>query len=177
MGALWSKVFGIPNDLAILVFSHIDDCSSEVLYQLTKQQIPPCFGFYGTEVHSGNTRCLMLDLNTYSNYFKRQSLHIHYPWERKALIFVVDSADSSVIKGAKEDLHKVVNDPEMKDTAILIYAFRQDQLNALTPHELEEKLSLNQLKDRTWRLQPANFENDDRLFEGLEWLVANHKQK
>ena len=174
MGALWSKIFGIPNDLTVLVLSHIDGFSSEVVYQLTKKQIPPTCGFYYADVHSGNSRCLMLDLNT---NVMRNSWHRYYHWGREAFIFVVDSADPTVIEGAKEDLHKVVNDPEMKDTAILIYAFRQDQLNALTPHELEEKLSLNQLKDRTWRLQPANYQNDDRLFEGLEWLVANHKQK
>ena len=143
----------------------MDGFSSEVLYQLAHKQIPPTSGFYVADVISGNTHCWMVDMNT---TVLRGIWDKYYSWAQD-FIFVVDSANPSTLEGAKADIHKVINHPDMQDATILIYAYRQDNPEALKPHEIEGKLDLNLLKDRIWHLQPANYENDIGIFEGLEW--------
>lgn len=44
----------------------------------------------------------------------------------QGLIFVVDSADRDRIDEAKQELSKIINDKEMRDAIILIFANKQD---------------------------------------------------
>lgn len=42
------------------------------------------------------------------------------------MIFVVDCADRDRIDEAKQELHRIINDREMRDAIILIFANKQD---------------------------------------------------
>ena len=53
----------------------------------------------------------------------------HHYHRRSALIFVVDSADKDRIDEAREVLHDLINNIEMKDTIVLILANKQDLPN------------------------------------------------
>jgi signal recognition particle receptor subunit beta len=44
----------------------------------------------------------------------------------QALVFVVDSADRARIEEAKTELHRIINDREMKDCILLVFANKQD---------------------------------------------------
>ena len=44
----------------------------------------------------------------------------------QALIFVVDSADRNRIDEARTELHRIINDREMKDCFLLVFANKQD---------------------------------------------------
>jgi Na+-transporting methylmalonyl-CoA/oxaloacetate decarboxylase gamma subunit len=47
----------------------------------------------------------------------------------QGLIFVVDSADLDRMDEARQELHKIVNDREMKDAVVLVFANKQDMKN------------------------------------------------
>jgi len=89
------------------------------------------------------------------------------------LLFVIDCADTDRIEEAKLELHRIINDREMKDAVILIFANKQDLPNAMKPHEVQQKLGLTVLRDRNWYVQPSCATTGDGLSEGLQWLVAN----
>ena len=91
-------------------------------------------------------------------------------------IFVVDSANPSTLEGAKSDIHKVINHSDVQDTTILVYTYRQGNPQVLKLHEIKGKHDLSLLKDRIMHLQPANYENDICIFEGLEWSIANQSK-
>jgi ADP-ribosylation factor protein 6 len=86
---------------------------------------------------------------------------------------VVDCADRDRIDEARQELHRIINDREMRDAIILIFANKQDlpegelscracalnyrhrtdhalPLAAMKPHEIQEKLGLTRLRDRNW---------------------------
>jgi ADP-ribosylation factor 6 len=42
------------------------------------------------------------------------------------LIFVIDSSDRARIEEAKQELHRIINDREMKDSLLLVFANKQD---------------------------------------------------
>lgn len=113
----------------------------------------------------------------------------------QGLIFVVDCADRDRIDEARQELHRIINDREMRDAIILIFANKQDlpdgeqskfnpqtfadshckSLLAMKPHEIQEKLGLTRIRDRNWYVQPSCATSGDGLFEGLTWLTSNHK--
>lgn len=57
---------------------------------------------------------------------KIRPLWRHYYVGTQALIFVVDAADRDRIDEARQELHRIVNDREMLDAIILIFANKQD---------------------------------------------------
>jgi len=44
----------------------------------------------------------------------------------QGLIFVIDSSDEARIGEAKAELHRIINDREMKDSLLLVFANKQD---------------------------------------------------
>lgn len=107
----------------------------------------------------------------------------------------MDCADRDRIDEAKQELHRIINDREMRDAIILIFANKQDLTNgmlynskfcflllnvifviAMKPHEIQEKLGLTRIRDRNWYVQPSCATTGDGLHEGLAWLTSNFKQ-
>lgn len=52
----------------------------------------------------------------------------------QALIFVVDSSDKDRIDEARQELHRIVNDREMRNVIILIFANKQDVPGGMLCH-------------------------------------------
>jgi ADP-ribosylation factor protein 6 len=60
-------------------------------------------------------------------YSDLRPLWRHYYTGTQGLIFVVDSADLDRLDEARQELHKIISDREMKDAVILVFANKQDQ--------------------------------------------------
>lgn len=105
---------------------------------------------------------------------KIRPLWRHYYTGTQGLIFVVDCADVDRIDEASDEFHKIINDREMKDAIILIFANKQDLKAAVTPEDIPEKMGLTKLpKDRNWFVQPCVATTGDGLEEGLGWLAQH----
>uniref|UniRef100_A0A2I3T3K5 ADP-ribosylation factor-like protein 14 n=1 Tax=Pan troglodytes TaxID=9598 RepID=A0A2I3T3K5_PANTR len=91
------------------------------------------------------------------------------------LIFVVDCADCHRTDEACQELHHIINDQEMRDAIILIFANKQDLPDAMKPHKIQEKLGLTWIQDRNWYGQPSCATSGDGLCEELTWLTSNYK--
>ncbi len=50
----------------------------------------------------------------------------HYYQNTEGLIYVVDSSDRARLQIAKEELHKMLAEEELKDTVLLVLANKQD---------------------------------------------------
>jgi ADP-ribosylation factor protein 6 len=57
---------------------------------------------------------------------KIRPLWRHYYTGTQGLVFVVDSCDKDRIVEAREELHKILGDREMKDALLLVFANKQD---------------------------------------------------
>lgn len=101
---------------------------------------------------------------------KVRPLWKHYYAGTQGLIFVVDSTDRERIELARQELHHIVSDPEMKDAVLLIFANKSDVPDRMDQNELAEKLQLTALKDRTWHIQGSCALSGDGLIDGLSWL-------
>ncbi|KAK9238549.1 ADP-ribosylation factor family-domain-containing protein [Lipomyces kononenkoae] len=104
---------------------------------------------------------------------KIRPLWRHYYTGTQGLIFVVDSSDRKRIGEARQELHRIISDLEMRNCLLLIFANKQDLPDAMTPSEITKELDLANLKDRMWFVQPSTAKTGDGLAEGLTWLSAN----
>jgi ADP-ribosylation factor-like protein 1 len=57
----------------------------------------------------------------------------YYP-NTQAIIYVVDSSDVERIGISKEEFHAILEEEELKDALILVYANKQVRLYSCTPH-------------------------------------------
>lgn len=91
------------------------------------------------------------------------------------MIFVIDSNDRNRIDEARQELHRIILDREMKDALLLVFANKQDIAGVMTPQEVQERLKLGNLKDHTWYVVPSCATTGEGIFEGLTWLSNNVK--
>lgn len=104
--------------------------------------------------------------------FKNQirPLWRHYYAGTQALIFVVDSNDRDRIEEARQELMRIINDREMKDVVLLVFANKNDLPNVMDVAEVTEKLGLARLRERVWHVQSSCAISGDGLLDGLTWL-------
>ena len=103
----------------------------------------PTLGFVET-VSYRNIEFMVWDMGGQD---KIRQLWSHYYEETQALIFVVDSADAERMDEARQELHKLMEQEELKDAVLLVYANKQDVAGALSVQQVAESLRLGDLPD------------------------------
>ncbi|KAF8270907.1 ARF/SAR [Lactarius quietus] len=106
---------------------------------------------------------------------KFRPLWKQYFQNTKAVIFVIDSNDPELLSEAKEELQWMLNEDELRDALLLVFANKQDLPNALNASEITDKLGLQGLHQRKWHVQTACATTGDGLDDGFEWLITNAK--
>ena len=71
----------------------------------------------------------------------------------QGIIFVVDSNDRERVAEAREELQRMLNEDELRDAHLLVFANKQDLPNAMNAAEITDKLGLHGLRQRTWFIQ------------------------
>jgi len=141
-----------------------------ILYKLKLGEIVttiPTIGFNVETVEYKNISFTVWDVGGQD---KIRPLWRHYFTNTQGLIFVVDSNDKERIVEAAAELKKMVGEDELKDSAVLVFANKQDLPNALSVSALTEQLGLNELKGRKWYIQSTVATSGTGLYEGLDWL-------
>ena len=100
-----------------------------ILYKLklSNQDVTtiPTVGFNVESVTYKNVKFNVWDVGGQD---KIRPLWRHYYSGTQGLIFVVDSSDHARLEEARSELHKIINDREMKDALLLVFANKQDVL-------------------------------------------------
>ncbi|KAG8501531.1 hypothetical protein CXB51_004018 [Gossypium anomalum] len=96
----------------------------------------------------------------------------HYFQNTQGLIFVVDSNDRDRVVEARDELHRMLNEDELRDAVLL-----QDLPNAMNAAEITDKLGLHSLRQRHWYIQSTCATSGEGLYEGLDWLSSNIASK
>ena len=141
-----------------------------ILYKLKLGEIVttiPTIGFNVETVEYKNINFTVWDVGGQD---KIRPLWRHYFQNTQGLIFVVDSNDRERVGEAAEELSKMLNEDELRDAILLVFANKQDLPNAMSVAEVTEKLGLNQLRSRKWYIQSTCATSGDGLYEGLDWL-------
>ena len=74
------------------------------------------------------------------------------------------------------DSMTMLEEEELKDAALIVFANKQDLPNALPSEAIAEKLGLGSLKSRQWAIFKTSAIKGDGLFDGLDWLVSTLRE-
>lgn len=67
----------------------------------------------------------------------------------------------------------MLNEEELKDAALLVFANKQDQPGAKGAGEISEALRLSELRDRNWSIMACSAVDGSGVNEGMDWLVVS----
>lgn len=90
-----------------------------------------------------------------------------------AVIFVIDSTDIERLNTASEELAAMLNEDELRDAGLLVFANKQDQPGAKGAGEISEALRLGELRDRNWSIVACSAIDGSGIAEGMDWLVVS----
>ncbi|XP_046548661.1 ADP-ribosylation factor 2-like [Haliotis rubra] len=173
---LFSSLFG-KKEMRILMVGLDAAGKTTILYKLKLGEIVttiPTIGFNVETVEYKNISFTVWDVGGQD---KIRPLWRHYFQNTQGLIFVVDSNDRERIGEAKEELNRMVQEDELREAIILVFANKQDLPNAMTVSDIRDKLALSNLKNREWYTQTACATSGDGLYEGLDWLSNKLKNR
>ncbi|KAJ1846095.1 Arf GTPase arf1 [Coemansia sp. RSA 2703] len=180
MGLSFSKLFDAltgKKDMRILMVGLDAAGKTTILYKLKLGEIVttiPTIGFNVETVEYSNISFTVWDVGGQD---KIRPLWRHYYQNTQGIIYVIDSNDRDRISEAREELQRMLNEDELRDAILLVFANKQDLPNAMNAASITEKLSLSSLAgNRKWFIQSACATSGDGLYEGLEWLKNNLKK-
>lgn len=107
-----------------------------------------------------------------------------------AVIFVIDATDKERLETAREELYAMLNEDELKDAALLVFANKQDQPGVLGAGEISTALGLASFKERSWSIVGCSAVTGEGMTvmwkrrvlsltlgigvsEGMDWLVVS----
>ncbi len=148
---------------------------STILYKMKLGEVIttiPTIGFNVEAIEYKNVTFTCWDVGGQSRI---RGLWKHYFIGTDALIYVIDSNDPARLELAKEELEKMLYDPELCDADLLVFANKQDLPNAMSVKDIATGLGLPKLRGRKWHIQATAAIQGDGLFEGMDWLVQTIK--
>ncbi|EFY96547.1 hypothetical protein MHUMG1_10263 [Metarhizium humberi] len=178
MGGQFSKVMGRlfgAKEMRLLMLGLDAAGKTTILYKLKLGQDVTTIPTVGFNVESVTYKNVKFNVWDVGGQDKIRPLWRHYYSGTQGLIFVIDSSDRGRMEEAKQELHRIINDREMKDSLLLVFANKQDLNDAMDPKQVTEALELSKIKDKAWYVVPSCATTGEGLLEGLGWLSTNVK--
>ncbi|KAI9867040.1 MAG: Arf GTPase arl1 [Trichoglossum hirsutum] len=177
-GLLWTK-----KEIRILILGLDNAGKTTLLYRLKLTKVGvkigevvttvPTIGFNVESVTYRNLNFNVWDLGGQTSI--RPYWRCYYA-NTAAVIFVIDSTDIERLGTASEELSAMLNEEELRDAALLVFANKQDQPGAKGAGEISEALQLGKLKDRSWSIVACSAVDGRGIHEGMDWLVQTVQQ-
>lgn len=169
LSTVWLRLSG-AKEMKILMVGLDAAGKTTILYKLKLNELVttiPTIGFNVDRIEYRNINFTIWDIGGQD---KIRPLWRYYYEGIQAVIFVVDSSDRERMDEAAMEFKRMMNEDQLRDATVLIFANKQDLPNAITSSELTDIMGLRFLKNRNWFLQPSCAATGSGLYEGLDWL-------
>merc|ERR1712153_79356 len=151
MGLTFTKLFNklfSKKEMRILMVGLDAAGKTTILYKLKLGEIVttiPTIGFNVETVEYKNISFTVWDVGGQD---KIRPLWRHYFQNSQGLIFVVDSNDRDRVDEARDELNRMLNEDELRESVLLVFANKQDLPHAMPAAEVADKLALHKLRSR-----------------------------
>ncbi|CAM8940703.1 unnamed protein product [Rhodiola kirilowii] len=173
MGLSFTKLFNrlfAKKEMHILMVGLDSAAKMTILYKFKLGEIAttiPAIGFNVETVEYKNISSTIWDVGGQD---KIRPLWRHYFQNTQGLIFVVDNNDRDRVVEARDELHRMLTECDLRDAVLLVLANKHDLPNAMNTTEITEKLGLPSLHQCHWYIQRTCATSGEGLYEGLDWL-------
>uniref|UniRef100_A0A2K5D867 ARF GTPase 5 n=1 Tax=Aotus nancymaae TaxID=37293 RepID=A0A2K5D867_AOTNA len=154
VSALFSRIFG-KKQMRILMVGLDAAGKTTILYKLKLGEIVTTIPTIGFNVETVEYKNICFTVWDVGGQDKIRPLWRHYFQNTQGLIFVVDSNDRERVQESADELQKMLQEDELRDAVLLVFANKQDMPNAMPVSELTDKLGLQHLRSRTVRVLPT----------------------
>lgn len=103
-------------------------------------------------------------------------------WERycrgvNAIVYMVDAADREKIEASRNELHNLLDKPQLQGIPVLVLGNKRDLPNALDEKQLIEKMNLAAIQDREICCYSISCKEKDNIDITLQWLIQHSKSR
>ncbi|XP_021573893.1 ADP-ribosylation factor 4 isoform X2 [Carlito syrichta] len=148
ISSLFSRLFG-KKQMRILMVGLDAAGKTTILYKLKLGEIVTTIPTIGFNVETVEYKNICFTVWDVGGQDKIRPLWRHYFQNTQGLIFVVDSNDRERIQEGAAVLQNMLEEEELKDAVLLLFANKQDLPNAMAISEMTDKLGLQSLRNRT----------------------------
>ena len=172
MGGVFAKIFGgyyDKTEVRVLMVGLDAAGKTTILFKLKLGEVVHTIPTVGFNVETVEFKKLKFNVWDVGGQDKIRPMWKHYYQNVQGLIFVVDSSDRNRIGSARDELKKMLDEEELKDACVLVFANKAD-MAVMDVKEIIEKLELTNCKNRAWNCQSSSGLTGQGLPEGLNWL-------
>ena len=170
---MFSKLLWAKKEIRILILGLDNAGKTTLLYRLKIGEVVttiPTIGFNVESVTYKNLNFNVWDLGGQTSI--RPYWRCYYA-NTAAVVFVIDSTDIDRLETASGELRAMLDEEELRDAALLVFANKQDQPGAKGAGDISEALRLGELKDRNWSIMACSAIDGRGVNEGMDWLVVS----
>uniref|UniRef100_A0A3B3Q5Y4 ADP-ribosylation factor-like 8Bb n=2 Tax=Paramormyrops kingsleyae TaxID=1676925 RepID=A0A3B3Q5Y4_9TELE len=134
----------------------------------------PTVGFNMRKVTKGNVTIKIWDIGGQPRF---RSMWERYCRGVNAIVYMVDAADHEKIEASRNELHNLLDKPQLQGIPVLVLGNKRDLPNPLDEKQLIEKMNLSAIQDREICCYSISCKEKDNIDITLQWLIQHSKSR
>uniref|UniRef100_G1T6P5 ADP-ribosylation factor-like protein 8B n=1 Tax=Oryctolagus cuniculus TaxID=9986 RepID=G1T6P5_RABIT len=123
----------------------------------------PTVGFNMRKVTKGNVTIKIWDIGGQPRF---RSMWERYCRGVNAIVYMIDAADREKIEASRNELHNLLDKPQLQGIPVLVLGNKRDLPNALDEKQLIEKMNLSAIQDREICCYSISCKEKDNIGKG-----------
>ncbi|KAK4875850.1 hypothetical protein RN001_012272 [Aquatica leii] len=132
----------------------------------------PTVGFNMRKITKGNVTIKVWDIGGQPRF---RSMWERYCRGVNAIVYMVDAADPEKIEASRNELHNLLDKPQLAGIPVLVLGNKRDLPHALDENGLIERMNLSAIQDREICCYSISCKEKDNIDITLQWLIAHSK--
>ncbi|KAJ8266006.1 hypothetical protein GJAV_G00124830 [Gymnothorax javanicus] len=160
-------------ELRIVLLGLDNAGKTTLLKRLASEDVSMITPTQGFNIKSVTSYGMKLNVWDIGGQRKIRSFWKKYLENTDLLIYVIDSTDKKRFEETGLELSELIDEENMKDVPMLIFANKQDLATALPASEIAEGLNLHTYRDRKWQIQACSALSGEGVQDGMNWISCN----
>ncbi|CAG0891782.1 unnamed protein product [Darwinula stevensoni] len=89
------------------------------------------------------------------------------------LVWVVDSSDLQRLEDCRQELQSLLKEERLAGASLLVLANKQDLQGAVSPSDIRDILSLNDITTHHWQIVGCSAVTGEQLVSAINWLIQD----